>query len=54
MDSREKLLSLREYFTADNLLNEIVIGLSMQEAQEMYDHICQMHDIDTDNEQEDK
>jgi hypothetical protein len=51
MESREKLLSLLDYFTAEKLLNEIVVGMSGQEALEMYDHICQMHDLN--NEEED-
>ena len=47
MDSRDKLLSLADtgYFNAESLLQEIVIGMSTQEAQEMFEHIARHHDI---------
>lgn len=51
MKGREKLLSLLGYFKAENLLHEIVVGMSDQEAVEMYEHISRMNDINQDEDE---
>lgn len=46
-DYRELLLSLKDdYFSAESLLQEIVIAMSTQESQEMFEHIIRHYDID--------
>jgi len=50
ISAREKLLDLTHsydmaYFTPEKLLHEIVMAMSEQEAKEMFDHICDHHDI---------
>lgn len=46
-DYRELLLSLTDnYFSAANLLQEIVNSISSQEAKEMFQHIIRHYDID--------
>jgi len=49
IDQRERLLNLLKYFSPENLLKEIVVGMSFDEAKEMADYIIQMHNLDDDD-----
>jgi len=51
IDQRDRLLNLVKYFSFENLLNEIVVGMSSDEAKEMADHIIRMHNLDDDGEE---
>lgn len=48
LDARDKLSLLQGtgYFTPESLLQEIITGMSMDEAKSMFDHICRHYDID--------
>jgi ABC-type branched-subunit amino acid transport system ATPase component len=45
MKGREMLEQIREVLGDKNLLDEIIVGMSEQEAQEMAEHIDQMNDL---------
>ena len=49
INQRERLLNLLKYFSPENLLNEIVVAMSFDEAKEMADHIIQMNNLDDNN-----
>ena len=51
IDQRERLLNLLKYFSPENLLKEIVVGMSFDEAKEMADYIIQMNNLDDDGEE---
>ena len=46
IDQKERLLNLLKYFSPENLLNEIVVGMSSDEAKETADYIIRMNDLD--------
>jgi len=48
IDQRDRLLFLVKYFSFENLLKEIVVGMSSDEAKEMADHIIRMYNLDDD------
>ena len=49
IDQKERLLNLLRYFSPENLLKEIVVGMSFDEAKETADYIIRMNDLDDDN-----
>jgi len=49
IDQKERLLNLLKYFSPENLLNEIVVGMSSDEAKETADYIIRMNNLDDDN-----
>ena len=51
IDQRKRLFNLLKYFSPENLLNKIIIGMSSDEAKEMADHIIRMNDLDDDGEE---
>ena len=52
IDQRKRLLNLLKYFSPENLLKEIVVGMSFDEAKEMANHIIQMNNLDDDDNKE--
>ena len=46
IDQRGRLLNLLRYFSPENLLKEIVVGMSFDEAKETADYIIRMNDLD--------